>query len=197
MHLLLLLILGSWCALATALAQDVRRAVPARPSAQVGQAPGASFRPGDTFEVTLGGVPAEEIASFTRQFTIGGDGYVNVPYGGQVRAAGLTQSQLEQAIQRALIERKIYTNPTITINTTQAARLVTVGGQVRNPSRIPWTSDLTLLTAISACGGTGDFASDKINLTRGGQVQVYSRKKLKRAPQEDPRLLPGDQVEQL
>ena len=142
-------------------------------------------------------MPPEDAVSYSLMFTIGGDGFVNIPLGGQVRAAGLTQSQLERAIERRLIEQKIFRWPTATINVPTAARFVTVGGAVRGPSRQIWSPDLTITSAISMCGGPGDFASDKVNLIRDGTVTQYRLKKLKANPNLDPRLLPGDQVELL
>jgi protein involved in polysaccharide export with SLBB domain len=157
----------------------------------------AVFRSGDAFELRLSGMPAEDALPFALQFTIGTDGFVNIPLGGLVRAAGLTQSQLESAIEKRLVEKEIFTRPTATINVAPQSRFVTVGGQVRVPQRLPWTADLTLLSAISAVGGPADFAGGKIKLTRGGKVEIFTKKDLDRRPEKDPRLLPGDQIEQL
>jgi len=186
----------------SAQAQSVRRATlpntpatAAVPATLTGQ--GAAFRAGDAFELHLSGMPAEDALPFAQQFTIGGDGYVNVPLGGQVRAAGLTQSQLERAIEKRLVDEKIFSHPTATINVAPLARFVTIGGQVRAPQRMSWTADLTLTSAISAAGGPADFAGNKIKLTRGGQVTLFTKKELEKAPEKDPKLLPGDQVEQL
>lgn len=165
-------------------------------AAQAGVA-GAAFRPGESFLLRMSGMPLEDAASYALEFTIGGDGFVNIPLGGQVRAAGLTQSQLERAIERRLVEQKIFRWPTATINVPNAARFVTIGGTVRNPSRQLWSPDLTITSAISMCSGPGDFASDKVNLIRSGTITQYRLKKLKANPANDPRLLPGDQVELL
>ena len=142
-------------------------------------------------------MPYEDTLMYNLDFTIGGDGYVNVPLGGQVRAAGLTQSQLEGAIQKRLVEQKVFRWPTATINVPNVSRFVTVGGAVRAPGRQVWSADLTITSAIASAGGKGDFASDKINLIRSGEIRRYSLKKIKSRPAEDERLLPGDQVELL
>jgi polysaccharide export outer membrane protein len=180
----------------------VRRANPVVRSAAPVAAPaggiqtGATFRVGDSFELRLSGMPPEDAAQFAQPFTIGSDGYLSVPLGGQIKAAGLTQSQLERAIERKLIEEEIFRFPTATIYVGAQARFVTVGGQVRNPSRPPWSPDLTLLTALSAAGGGGDFAGDKVALIREGKVTVFSIKRLNKDPSQDPRLFPGDRIEQ-
>ncbi|HEX5175600.1 MAG TPA: polysaccharide biosynthesis/export family protein [Chthoniobacteraceae bacterium] len=181
-------------------AQTVRRATAAPPSETAPDlSETARFRPGDSFEISLGAVPPEtgDAQAFQKIYTIGGDGTINVPFAGMVRAAGLTQSQLEKAIQQRLIDGKIYRWPTITINVPEKARLITVGGQVRQPQRTYWSADMTLMSAINAAGGPADFAGDKVRLTRKQKVTVYSRKKLIKNPQDDPSLFPGDQIELL
>ena len=48
------------------------------------------------------------------------------------------------------------------------ARFVNVGGAVRSPSRMAFTEDMTLLTAINAAGGFNDFADQKrVRFLRG------------------------------
>ena len=190
-------------------AKKVPRAQPVAPqptpAASAASAPvtppaggGATLRPGDMFEMNLSGMPIEDREGFAKAYTVGQDGLVNIPYAGYIRAAGLTQSQLEQAIQRKLIDGKIFSFPTVTIVMGGGqVRYITIGGQVRNPNRFLWSPDLTLVAAISAAGGVGDFGGDKVTLTRGGEKKQYSLKRLKRTPAEDPRLLPGDLVDAL
>ncbi len=196
MQKLALCLIALLLALSGAPAQTVRRALPANPE-PAASGVGAAFRSGEVFELRMSGMPPEDAAQFSQAFTIGGDGFVNIPYAGQIRAAGLTQSQLERAIEKRLIDEKIFTHPTATINVTPGARYVTIGGQVRSPQRMIWAPDLTLLSAISAAGGKAEFASDKAKLSRGGKVTLYSHKTLNKFPEQDPKLLPGDQVEQL
>ena len=157
----------------------------------------ATFRPNDTFRLTLSGMPPEDATQYAQQpFTIGSDGYFNIPLAGQIRAAGLTQSQLERAIERKLVEAEIFRFPTATIFVDVQTRFVTVGGMVRVPQRVPWSPDLSLLTALSSAGGDGDFAGDKVELIRGGKKAIYSKKKINKDPSLDPRLMPGDRIEQ-
>ena len=128
--------------------------------------------------------------------TVGSDGLVNILYAGRIQAAGRTPGELERAIEKALIDKKIFRWPAATVNIATQLRYVTVGG-TRNPGRVPWSADLTALSALMAQAGPTDFSGDKIHLTRGGKVTVYSYKKLRRDPSQDPKLLPGDQVELL
>lgn len=188
-----------------AAAPEVRRAEPVNRSAAAAPAPrpiqtggsgsSAVLRTGDSFELRMTGMPIEDANMYTGMFTVGGDGMVNIPLGGQIRAAGLTQSQVEKAIEKRLIDEKIFTHPTATINIPNQARFVTVGGNVRAPNRQPWSSDLTLLVAIAAAGGANEWGGDKIDLIRSGAIQTFSLKKLNKSPSDDPKLLPGDRLD--
>jgi protein involved in polysaccharide export with SLBB domain len=113
-----------------------------------------------------------------------------------VHAEGLTPPQLAQAIEGTYRSNKIFTNPTVTILMQPTARFVNVGGAVRAPNRIPFTEDITLLSAINAAGGFNDFADQKhVRLLRGNSAKVYDIRQFRRDPSLDPKLQPGDRVE--
>ena len=175
----------------------VARAVAARSEAPAAlNSSSVILRQNDLFELRLSGMPPDDASGLNGTQTVGSDGQVNILYAGRIQAAGRTPDQLARAIERELIEKKIFRWPvaTITLPTT-GVRFVTVGGTVRAPQRSPWSTDLTLLSALSASGGKSDFSGDKINLVRDGKVTVYSYKKLSRDPSLDPKLLPGDRVD--
>ena len=165
-------------------------------SAGVLRASDAAFRTGDTIELRIGGVPAEETQLITGAYTVDGEGFVNLPHVGKVRAAGLGQAALQSAIEAAYRAGEIYTNPSITVTVPAALRFVNVSGDVRQPRRVEYTSDLTLLGAISACGGFTEYADQrKVRLIRGGGVQIVDIKAVRKDPALDVVLLPGDQIE--
>ena len=68
----------------------------------------ATLRTGDVFEMRLSGMPQEYAAEFSLQFTVGQDGTVNVPLIGEVKAAGLTSTQLERTIQNTVGGRENF-----------------------------------------------------------------------------------------
>jgi protein involved in polysaccharide export with SLBB domain len=73
---------------------------------------------------------------------------------------------------------------------------VNVGGSVRQPNRIPFTEDLTLLSAINASGGFNDFADQKrVRLLRGSEVTIYDVRQFRKDPSKDVKLQPGDRIE--
>lgn len=156
----------------------------------------ANLRIGDPLELKIGGVPAEEQAQVNNIYTIDANGAVNLPYIGKVPAEGQTPSQLARAIEDSYRAKKIYTNPNITIVMQPMSRFVNVGGSVRQPTRVPFTEDMTLLTAINAAGGFNDFADQKrVRLLRGTQVTVFDVRKFRKDPSLDVKLQPGDKVE--
>jgi polysaccharide biosynthesis/export protein VpsN len=156
----------------------------------------ATLRIGDPIELRIGGVPAEEQAQVNNTYTIDAQGSLNLPYINKVKAEGLTPAQLANSIEGTYRANKVYTNPTITILMQPTSRFVNVGGSVRNPSRVPFTEDMTLLTAISAAGGFNDFADQKrVRLLRGNDAKIYDVRQFRRDPSLDVKLRPGDRVE--
>jgi polysaccharide export outer membrane protein len=156
----------------------------------------ATLRPGDPLEIKVGGVPNDEQLQVNNTYTIDATGSVNLPYINKVKAEGLTPAELSRAIEEAYRANKIYTNPNITILMQPTARFVNVGGSVRAPSRVPFTEDMTLLTAINAAGGFNDFADQRhVRLLRGSEAKMYDVRQVRRDPSLDVRLQPGDRIE--
>jgi protein involved in polysaccharide export with SLBB domain len=156
----------------------------------------ATLRVGDPVELRIGGVPAEEQQQVNNTYTVDASGSVNLPYINKVHAEGLTPAELSQSIENNYRVSRIFTNPTITILMQPTARFVTVGGAVRTPMRVPFTEDMTLLTAINAAGGFNDFADQKkVRLLRGSTAKMFDIRQFRRDPSLDVRLQPGDRVE--
>ena len=156
----------------------------------------APLRSGDSFEMQLSGMPAEYAMDFRGQYTIGDDGTVSIPLIGPVRAIGLTSSQLARSIEKKLVAEQIFTQPTVMLALPVQSRFVTVGGAVRAPQAVPWSTDMTLSAAIKRAGGTSDFANIKrVRLTRDGKVAVLDLRRADKDPNQNPKLLPGDEVE--
>lgn len=156
----------------------------------------ANLRIGDPVEIKISGVPAEEQAQVNNVYSVDASGSLNLPYINKIKAEGLTPAQLSASIEGAYRSNKVFTNPTITILMQPTARFVNVGGAVRTPSRVPFTEDMTLLTAINAAGGFNDFADQKrVRVLRGSQVTLYDVRQFRRDPSKDIRLQPGDRIE--
>jgi len=157
---------------------------------------GAHLRAGDSIDIRLGGVPREEIEQVTGVYTVDTEGYVNVPQIGRIKASDLTQEELQSAIQDAYVQQGVYSNPTITVSVPQSARFVNVGGEVRLPQRVPYTPDLTVLSAVTAAGGLTEYASQsRVKLYRNMQTVTIDMRKIRKDPSNDVPLQPGDTIE--
>lgn len=156
----------------------------------------APLRQGDALEIRLTGVPSEEIQQFTAVYTIDDSGAINLPYIGYQKAVGLLPNQLQAAVEKKLKDDEIYTHPTITVVVQAGQRFISLGGSVRSPGRIPYSADLTLMSAINAAGGFNDFADPKrIRLVHEGKAQVIDTRKIRKDLTLDVKVFPGDQIE--
>lgn len=153
------------------------------------------LRKGDIIEIRLAGVDPIYAAEFAGVYTIDDDGNVNLPHIGLTPASGTLASRLQTGIELKLKEKKIYTNPTITVNIQQGQRFVNVSGYVRAPGRIQYQNDMSVMSAINAAGGPNEYAGDKLMLTRDGKLQKLSRKELTKDPSKDIKIQPGDSIE--
>ncbi len=154
------------------------------------------FRNGDVFEMRLSGPPEEFTKEFNLVLTVD-EGAVTVPLIGRVPASGMSSSALAMTIERRLKDAKIFTIANVNITASQGVqRIVIVGGSVRQPGKQPYVPDLTLTGAISSAGGPTEFSKDTMKIIRKGVATSYSRKAIKRNPNLDPKVEPGDIVEQ-
>lgn len=156
----------------------------------------SSLRAGDSIIVKISGVPPEEIAVVSTSYDISDNGTINLPYIGEVRAAGLRPSSLQQSIQAAYKNAEIFTHPTIqvTANRDAATQVIFVSGEVKTPGRIIVTPGMTVHGAIVAAGDITEFGSAKrVKLIRNGRSMELD---LRRA--DSPAALtpvqPGDTV---
>ena len=156
----------------------------------------AVLRSGDTFDIKIGGIPLEDAGAIGINYTIDGEGNVNLTYIGKVRAAGLTPSQVQSEVENTYIEHGIFTHPTVTVNIAPTARLITVTGEVNQKGRVPYTPDMTIMSAIAAAGDFTIYANPaKVRLTRGNQIKEVNCKKIRSNPSLDEKVLPGDRLD--
>ena len=150
------------------------------------------MRAGDKVEIRLTGVPGDQ--GFVIEVQIPQSGEVTVPLLVEpFHAAGRTAGDLAAEISETYKSKRIYTTPNVTVIPEE--RFVSVGGDVRNPSRVLFTPDLTLLTAINSCGGFTDYANRRtVRVLRGQRVMYIDATAAARTPGADPQLYPGDQI---
>ena len=134
---------------------------------------------GKSINISIAGVPDQDRLTITNTYPVSENGMVNMPFIGQVRAAGLRNEELQSVLQNRYKEKGIYTNPTIqvianSIGATVNQETVIVGGQVRRPGPVPFAKELTLWGAVQAAGGATEFGSMKrVKLTRNGSQKSY------------------------
>jgi polysaccharide export outer membrane protein len=128
---------------------------------------------------------------------VGGDGNIVIPLVGEVKALGLTTSQLAAAIQDGLKKGKFYSDPIVRVSVTGViSRYVTVLGDVGQPGLVPLDrtyhlSDIVARVAAKAGGGI-----DTIVLTHAnGQSKKYTLEDIATGGSEgDPLLQGGDKI---
>jgi protein involved in polysaccharide export with SLBB domain len=149
------------------------------------------IRVGDRITIQLSGVPD---GGFFVEKQIPPSGDFTLPFLTQsFQAEGKTTSTLVQEITTAYKAQKIYTNPVVTVLAEE--RYITVGGEVRSPSNVPYRPDLTLVGVINSCGGFTEFANRKsVRVIRGKQEFYVDCIKAVAVPGNDPPVYAGDQI---
>ena len=138
----------------------------------------AGIRPNEALAITISGVPEVDRADFNATYPVSGDGMINLPLLGQVRAAGLNAMELAERIEDGYRKAEIYENPTVNVTPLTDGRLdkkqVVVGGRVRRPGAVEYRKGITLWQAMQAAGGDNEFAAiRRVELHRQRKVKVY------------------------
>jgi protein involved in polysaccharide export with SLBB domain len=142
----------------------------------------AQIQSGKAINITISNVPDQDKSTINNTYPVSDSGLINMPFIGQVRAAGLRNEELAANLQARYKDAGIYTNPTIQILTTRenvnvAEEIVTVGGQVRKPGPVAFVKGLTLWQAVQSAGGPTDFGSmRRVTLFRDGKQKEYDLK---------------------
>ncbi|MFG1241559.1 polysaccharide biosynthesis/export family protein [Xanthobacter sp. V7C-4] len=154
------------------------------------------------FEASSGGlfIPAEA-ASRAGNFvdipdqSVDPNGFISVPYAGQIKAAGFSPSQVEKEIVDRLRNRAIEPQAVVTVKT-QRSNAVTVIGEVETPLRFPLTSaGERILDAVSRGGLAQAKGYDLlVTLQRGNREATISFNRLVREPANNIYLQPDDTI---
>ena len=96
-------------------------------------------------------------ATLSGDYQIDPSGFVSLPLAGTVRAAGLTQTELEQELSKKF-RSEYLKNPKVTVTITEFKPFYIIG-EVEKPGAYPYTSGLNVLSAIAIAGGTTYRAS--------------------------------------
>jgi polysaccharide export outer membrane protein len=114
---------------------------------------------------------------FGQEARVDSDGSISLPLLGNVRAEGLTPSQLEQQLAN-LLKQKYLQNPQVTVFVKEySSQQITLDGAFNKPGIYPVTAgQVTLLQALALGGGLDSIADPgKVVLFRkiGSQPKAY------------------------
>lgn len=129
------------------------------------------------------------------------DGFVSLPYIGEVKLAGLTLGEAREAIRSKACER-LHDPDVVVLLKDYVKPFFVMAGEVTRPGRIDLRGDVGLVEAIALGGGFKDSAKQtQVILLRKSegdlaQVRVIDLRKLMSAKGvgEDIRIHPGDMV---
>ena len=160
----------------------------------------ATLKAGDCVQIELK-APAEDAALFEGNYIISEEsGIVKVPkLNHAIIAAGLSTSQLSRKIESAYRAANIYKDPKIIVSVPEptdiAARVVNVGGGVRQPGEVPLRENMRLFQAITSRGGFTDSGKVReVKLIRGKKETMYDVRRIKADGSNNPLLQDGDQI---
>jgi polysaccharide export outer membrane protein len=123
------------------------------------------------------------------------EGFITVPFAGQVRVAGLTPLEAEADIRQSLHGRAIDPQVSLTVIDSRANSVVVLG-EVRNSGHIPLTphNDRLFDVLASAGGPTKPPADLMVTVQRGALSADVPMSTLLARPADNIRLSPQDQV---
>jgi polysaccharide export outer membrane protein len=123
--------------------------------------PNYVLRPGD--QIMLRAFEMPDISE--RPFRIDGDGFINLPELGKVKAGGITVESLEASLMELL--KKFVRQPQVTVTVVQfSSEPIFFVGAFKSPGIYPLQGRRTLVEMMSAIGGLQPGASRRIKLTR-------------------------------
>lgn len=138
---------------------------------------------GDQVRVTVFGHP-----DLSGQFDVGSDGRLAMPLIGEVRAAGLTLTEVEAAIV-AKLKPDYLKNPQLSVEVVNYRPFYIIG-EVKSPGSYAYVGGMRVVNAVAMAGGFSYRAREnQIFITRatgGGKKEA--------ADQNTP-VLPGDVIE--
>jgi polysaccharide export outer membrane protein len=168
---------------------------PDQPSATTALGEDYRISPLDTLKVTVFQVP-----DLTGDYDVDLTGYIGLPLIGNVKAVGLTTSELDQRLTQAL-SAKYLQNPDVSVGVKKSSsRFITVDGSVRNPGVFDASAArMTLLQVVAMAHGVDENANaHRVAVFRqiGGQrmAAAFDLVDIQRGKAEDPRIYSGDIV---
>jgi len=144
----------------------------AQDAAAAAVSPDYHIGPGDTLKVSV-----FQNDNLTATLPVRPDGKISTPLVEDMVAVGKTPSQLARDIEKSLAE--YIKSPKVSVVVTVALSVysqVKVIGQVKTPESLPFREGMTVLDAVLAVGGLGQFAAGNraqlIRTENGKQTEI-------------------------
>jgi len=119
------------------------------------------LRAGD--QILIRALEMEEIGD--RPYRIDGDGFINLPQLGRIRAGGVTVEALEASLVESM--KKFVLRPQVTVTVVQfSSEPIFFEGAFKTPGIHPLQGRRTLVEMMSSIGGLTPTASRRIKITR-------------------------------
>ncbi len=140
-----------------------------------------------------------EVNELDKDVRVDGDGRIQLPLVGYVKAAGLEIPELETELKR-LYGRNYLQNPQISVFVRHSTeRMITMDGAFQHPGVFRADAQSTLLRMVAKSEGLNETADEnKVFIFRkfktGTRVAQYSLVKIRKGTEPDPRLYPRDVV---
>ena len=162
----------------------------------VWEAPPASLFGSGTVDPRSG--PSTTRVTALPEQMVNSDGGINIPFVGQIQAAGKNPQQIEAEIVKRLKGKANQPQVLVRVIRNNTAN-VTVVGEVTASTRMPLTArGERLLDALAAAGGTRQpVGKVTLQITRGDQVQALPLDIIIRDPRQNIVLQPGDVITSL
>lgn len=128
--------------------------------------------PQDQVKITVFDEP-----DLTNIYRVDSDGFITFPMINRVAASGITPAELQDRL-RSMLANGYIKNPQVRVEVEgYKSQSVIVGGEVRQPGKIPMTGTMTLIEALAAAGSPTSAASSEVTISRpkrtgGGENDV-------------------------
>jgi polysaccharide export outer membrane protein len=121
----------------------------------------------DVLNITLLGE-----SDLSRTIAVDGDGTIDFPYVGRVKAAGSTLRDIDALIEKKLVDGGYFVAPQITVEVAKyRSQNVYVLGEVRVPGQYALTGSMTVLQVLAAAGSPTPAAAGYVLITRPAGVE--------------------------
>jgi polysaccharide biosynthesis/export protein len=122
------------------------------PSTQIGE--------GDLLDIVVFETP-----ELSGRFRVDLNGNILLPLAGSLHVAGMTLSEITDAVAQRYKDREILVNPQVTVFVAEfSRRTITITGEVRSPGVYPIAAPRTLTDTLAMAGGLNDTASRTVSI---------------------------------